>query len=81
MAALKLYTKQNCPSCLQVKRLLSYLQVGYEECRTDEVEAYRSHVLELGFRSLPILEREGGGAVLASDQAKLMEFLVQTKAV
>lgn len=81
MAALRLYTKLDCPSCTQAKKMLNFLQVAYEECRVDQEEEYRSRVVALGFRSLPIAEVEGVGAVLASDRPKLEQFLLQAQLV
>lgn len=72
-----LYTKADCPGCAQVKRLLRFLQVAYEERRVDEVPALRERLAALGFRSLPVAEVEGVGAVLGTDTPKLEQLLLQ----
>lgn len=77
MAALKLYTKDNCPGCHQAKRLLKFLEVEYEERRVDQVPDYLSRVVNLGFRSVPVAEVEGVGVAPGSDSSQLEQLLVR----
>lgn len=77
MAALRVYTKESCPGCLQIKRMLNYLQLAYEERRVDEQSADRERILALGFRSLPVVEVEGVGAGPGADPAQVEDLLVR----
>lgn len=79
MAMLRVYTKDQCPGCGQVKRLLNYLQLSYEERRVDENPTYRDWVVKRGFRSLPVVEVEGVGAVAGTDSVE--RLLVKAKLV
>jgi glutaredoxin len=76
MTVLKLYTKADCPGCQKVKRMLNFLQVAFEERKVDEVSDYLERIMALGFRSVPIVEVEGFGAVPAMDTLKLEHLLV-----
>jgi glutaredoxin-like protein NrdH len=81
MGVLKVYTKDHCPGCQQVKRMFNYLQVAYEECRVDENPVYYDWVVARGFRSLPVVEVEGLGAVPGSNQTLVEQLLVQANLV
>jgi glutaredoxin-like protein NrdH len=72
---LMVYTKADCPGCHQVKRTLHFLRIGFEERRVDEVPMFLDHVRTLGFRSVPVVEMEGVGAVLGTDTRQLEELL------
>lgn len=77
MAALRLYTKENCPACHRARRMLRYLQIAYEERRVDEVPEHRRRVASLGFRAVPVVEVDGVGAVPGSDPAQVERLLLK----
>jgi glutaredoxin-like protein NrdH len=72
---LMVYTKADCPGCHQVKRTLNYLRISFEERRVDETPAFFDDVRKMGFRSLPVVELAGVGAVLGTDAAELEQLL------
>lgn len=78
---LALYTKADCPGCQQTKRFLHFLQLPYEERRVDQTPSFHEKVVALGFRSLPVVEVEGVGAVLGTDTPKLEQLLLQARLV
>jgi glutaredoxin len=69
------YTKADCPGCHQVKRTLKFLRIAFEERRVDETPTLLEHVGTLGFRSLPVVELAGVGAVLGTDAPRLEQLL------
>ena len=52
-----LYTQPQCPTCETVKRALDVRNIAYElkDISKDE-DAYK-HVLELGYKGVPVLEK------------------------
>jgi glutaredoxin-like protein NrdH len=77
MAALWVYTKENCPGCQQTKRLLHFLRIPYEERRVDVDPEHRERLMALGYRSLPVVEVEGVGAVPGADPSQIEQLLVK----
>lgn len=48
------YTKNNCPHCLQVKSFLNEKGVSFEERNTDENDEFAKQVWEMGIRAVPV---------------------------
>lgn len=53
------YSKQNCPYCVQAKKLLESKGIDYEEIRIDEDESAKQFVLSHGHRSVPQIYKDG----------------------
>lgn len=53
------YSKQNCPYCVQAKKLLESKGIDYEEIRIDEDEGAKQFVLSQGHRSVPQIYKDG----------------------
>lgn len=57
---LKVYSKDNCPKCVELKEWLSSNKVEFEVIDVVEVEGVREFLMESGFRSVPqVFDKEG----------------------
>ena len=56
---LVLYSKKNCPQCIQAKKLLDDCSVKYEVIMADEDMVARTWLLDQGHRSLPQIYKDG----------------------
>lgn len=50
---LTVYSKNNCPFCVQAKRLLESKNVPYQEVNIEEQPEARQMLLDRGLRSVP----------------------------
>lgn len=53
------YSKNNCPYCVQAKNLLQLKGIEYEEVKIDETPEAREFVLAEGHRTVPQIYRDG----------------------
>ena len=53
------YSKNNCPFCVQAKNLLTLKGVTYTEVKIDETPEAREFVLSEGHRTVPQLYKDG----------------------
>ena len=53
------YSKNNCPYCVQAKNLLKFKGFEYEEIKIDEVPEAREFVLAEGHRTVPQIYKDG----------------------
>jgi glutaredoxin 3 len=53
------YSKNNCPFCVQAKNLLKLKGVEFEEVKIDENNEAREFVLTEGHRTVPQLYKDG----------------------
>ena len=53
------YSKNNCPFCVQAKNLLKLKGLDYNEVKIDEDTAAREFVLGEGHRTVPQLYKDG----------------------
>lgn len=53
------YSKNNCPFCVQAKNLLQLKGFEYEEVKIDEVPEAREFVLSKGHRTVPQIYKDG----------------------
>jgi len=53
------YSKNNCPFCVQAKSLLKLKGVEFEEVKIDEVAEAREFVLAEGHRTVPQIYQDG----------------------
>ena len=53
------YSKNNCPFCVQAKNLLKLKGFEYEEIKIDEVPEAREFVLAEGHRTVPQIYQDG----------------------
>ena len=52
---LTVYSKNNCPFCVQAKNLLTLKNIAFEEVKIDEVPAAREFIVAEGHRTVPQL--------------------------
>lgn len=53
------YSKNNCPYCVQAKNLLKLKGIEYQEVKIDETPEAREFVLAEGHRTVPQIYRDG----------------------
>ena len=53
------YSKNNCPFCVQAKSLLQLKGVEFEEVKIDEVPEAREFVVGEGHRTVPQIYQDG----------------------
>ncbi len=53
------YSKNNCPFCVQAKSLLSLKGVEYEEVKIDESSEAREFIVGEGHRTVPQIYKDG----------------------
>jgi glutaredoxin len=53
------YSKNNCPFCVQAKNLLNLKGISFEEIKIDEVPEAREFVLSEGHRTVPQIYQNG----------------------
>jgi glutaredoxin 3 len=53
------YSKNNCPYCVQAKNLLQLKGIEYQEVKIDEVAEAREFVLAEGHRTVPQIYKDG----------------------
>ena len=56
---LTVYSKNNCPFCVQAKNLLQLKGIEYEEIKIDENPEAREFVLAEGHRTVPQIYKDG----------------------
>ena len=56
---LTVYSKNNCPFCVQAKNLLTLKGIEYEEIKIDESPEAREFVLSEGHRTVPQIYKDG----------------------
>jgi glutaredoxin 3 len=75
------YSKNNCPFCVQAKNLLKLKGVDYTEIKIDEDASAKDFVLAEGHRTVPQLYKdgkllvEGGYQGLAKKDSEFFETL------
>lgn len=53
------YSKNNCPFCVQAKNLLKLKGLEYQEVKIDEDASAREFVLSQGHRTVPQIYKDG----------------------
>lgn len=56
---LTVYSKNNCPFCVQAKNLLTLRNVPFEEIKVDEVPEARTFIVNEGHRTVPQIYKDG----------------------
>jgi glutaredoxin len=75
------YSKNNCPFCVQAKNLLTNKGIGFTEVKIDEDSDAKDFILSKGHRTVPQLYKdgtllvEGGYQGLAKQPAEFFETL------
>jgi glutaredoxin len=75
------YSKNNCPFCVQAKNLLKLKGVDYTEVKIDEDASAKDFILSEGHRTVPQLYKdgkllvEGGYQGLAKKDTEFFETL------
>ena len=79
---LTVYSKNNCPFCVQAKNLLTLKGIEYEEIKIDENPEAREFVLAEGHRTVPQIYKDGVLFVQGGYQglSKLTESELKEKA-
>ena len=79
---LTVYSKNNCPFCVQAKNLLQLKGIEYEEIKIDEVPEAREFILAEGHRTVPQIYKDGALFVQGGYQglSKLTESELKEKA-
>ena len=73
-AALKVYWRPGCSSCVRVKEFLSGLGVDYESVNVSAQPEAMDELRALGVRTVPVVAR-GGEYVFAQELADVSRFL------
>ena len=69
----KVYSKNNCGQCEETKKYLTMNNIPFVEFNIEEdPEAYQ-HVIESGFRSMPVVEFDNGKVISGFDRLSLMQ--------
>ena len=77
------YSKNNCPFCVQAKSLLQLKGVEFEEVKIDEVPEAREFIMAEGHKTVPQIYHngkllvEGGYQGLAKQDTAFFESLKQ----
>jgi glutaredoxin 3 len=53
------YSKSNCPYCVQAKYLLEQRGIEFEEVKIDETPEAREFIMNEGHRTVPQIYRDG----------------------
>ena len=53
------YTKNNCPFCVQAKNLLKLKEIQFEELNIEENVEYKEFVVTQGHRTVPQIYKDG----------------------
>jgi glutaredoxin 3 len=75
------YSKNNCPFCVQAKNLLKLKGIDFQEVKIDEDTTAKEFVLSEGHRTVPQIYKdgrvlvEGGYQGLAKQPAEFFETL------
>ena len=79
---LTVYSKNNCPFCVQAKNLLTLKGIEYEEIKIDENPEAKEFVLSEGHRTVPQIYKDGVLFVQGGYQglSKLTESELKEKA-
>lgn len=56
---LTVYSKNNCPFCVQAKNLLALKNIPFTEVKIDEDAAAKDFVLSEGHRTVPQIYKDG----------------------
>lgn len=56
---LTVYSKNNCPFCVQAKNLLKLKNIAFEEINIEQDPSARQFVLEQGHRTVPQIYKDG----------------------
>ena len=78
---LTIYSKNNCPFCVQAKNLLKLKGVDYTEVKIDEDASAKDFILAEGHRTVPQIYKdgkllvEGGYQGLAKKDSEFFETL------
>ena len=59
MPMITVYSKNNCPFCVQAKNLLKIKGIEFEEVKIDEDSEAREFVLAEGHRTVPQIYQDG----------------------
>lgn len=56
---LTIYSKNNCPFCVQAKNLLALKNIPFEEIKVDENPEAREFIVNEGHRTVPQIYKDG----------------------
>lgn len=56
---LTIYSKENCPYCVQAKNLLTRRNIAFEEVRIDKDSSAKEFILNEGHRTVPQIYQNG----------------------
>lgn len=73
---IRVYTKNNCASCIFTKRKLQELGVNYKEINVDEDLAALEYLMECGLRSLPVVFKDDETIVTGGYAPNILETCV-----
>lgn len=54
-----IYSKNNCPFCVQAKNLLTLKGIDFEEIKIDEIPKAKEFVVNEGHRTVPQIYKDG----------------------
>ena len=73
---IKVYVKNGCPQCRMTERFLNEHNKEFNTFNTSENADYRNEVIEMGYRSLPVVVLPSGERWNGFDIDKLKKFAV-----
>ena len=79
---LTVYSKNNCPFCVQAKNLLTLKGIEFEEINIEKQPEAREFIVSEGHRTVPQIYKDGGLFVQGGFQGlqKLTEDELRTRA-
>lgn len=69
----KVYSKNNCGQCEETKKFLKMNNVDYVEFNIEEDREAYQHVVESGFRAMPVVEFPNGEVMSGFNRLSLMQ--------
>lgn len=70
---INVYSKNNCGQCEETKKYLTMNNIPFEEFNIEEDPKAYQHVIESGYRSMPVVEFTNGEVMSGFNRLTLMK--------
>lgn len=67
------YSKNNCGQCEETKKYLKMNNIPFEELNIEDNKEAYNHVIESGYRSMPVVEFPNGEVMAGFNRLTLMQ--------